>query len=469
MKKTLKTILNLMVATALLMFNTLHVSAAGAPGQTRTQMLEQIHAAGDYNIGSVYGPRLNQTELNQVAQAVLTFVESYDWTEMDDFTKVYCAHQYLCDICEYAPDWSKNRANTAWGALVYGEAQCSGYARAFKALCDAIGIGCYYVHADENAVNPSHQWNEVCVDSVWYIIDVQCNDSSGFPAVYLVSGDTYAYCFGMSWNHDGLPECTQDYLYGGEECGRTSQEVLQTSPLTLQDIPMGNGTRETITNDAGEICYVNEYDENGNLIKSIYCNADGTIWAIDEYEEKEKREKTTYYNDNGTIDFSVISEYEYRENWKCEKSTYYNADGTVDFFVVSEYEYEQNWKRNKTTYYNADGTVNFGTLSEAVYDENGNRVESVSYDADGIFQTHEIYEYDESGNKVKNTCYNEDGTLALYVIYEYDGNGNRVKDSYYNANGTMDYYVVSEYDRDGEWLGNTYWNADQTSSMVIGF
>ena len=182
-------------------------------GQTREQLLEQIYVSGDYKTGSIYGPRLKKTELDQVAEAVLQFVEFFDWTDMDDFTKVFCAHQYLCAVCDYAPDWSKNQANTAWGALVYGEAQCSGYARAFKALCDAIGIGCYYVHADENAFNPSHQWNEVCVDGNWYIIDVQCNDSSGFPAVYLVSGATYAYYFGMSWNHDGLPDCPADYNF----------------------------------------------------------------------------------------------------------------------------------------------------------------------------------------------------------------------------------------------------------------
>ena len=57
--------------------------------------------------------------------------------------------------------WQYDGANTAWGALVYGEAQCSGYARGMKALCDAIGVPCYYVHANKKALNPSHQWNQV--------------------------------------------------------------------------------------------------------------------------------------------------------------------------------------------------------------------------------------------------------------------------------------------------------------------
>ncbi len=406
MKKVHKMVANILIAVTVLIEVPFRVSAA------ETQIVEQIYAAGDYNVGSIYGPQLKKTELDQVAQAVLTFVESYDWTEMDDFTKVYCAHQYLCDICDYAPDWSKNRANTAWGALVYGEAQCSGYARAFKALCDAIGIGCYYVHADENAWNPDHQWNEVCVDGVWYIIDVQCNDASGFPAVYLVSGDTYAYCFGMSWNHDGLPECTRDYFYGEEGCGRTSQEVLQTPSLTLQDIPMGNGTRETIPNDAGELCYVNEYDENGNLIKTIDCNADGSVWYIGEYEGDSKYTGTCF-----------------------------NADGTIDWYVVSEYIYEENVKHEKATYYNADGTIDFGTVSAYTYDECGNEVEYLSYYDDGIFNLHIRYEYDVEGKKVKSTYYNEDGALNLYMLHEYDENGKNIKDAVYDAGGRLMYFL----------------------------
>ena len=53
--------------------------------------------------------------------------------------KAFIAFNYLNQNCKYATrGWQYNGANTAWGALVYGEAQCSGYARGMKALCDAI-------------------------------------------------------------------------------------------------------------------------------------------------------------------------------------------------------------------------------------------------------------------------------------------------------------------------------------------
>ncbi len=169
-------------------------------------------SGGSYSPGSVYGPSLSQAELNQVREKVQYFKDHYIDDTMSDYMKVKMAHDYLVSVCSYAPSWALNRANTAWGALVYGEAQCSGYARAMKALCDGIGIGCYYVHADASASNPSHQWNEVCVNGKWYIIDVQCNDSSGFYAVFLVSDSTFARTFGMSWDRSSVPPCPEDYF-----------------------------------------------------------------------------------------------------------------------------------------------------------------------------------------------------------------------------------------------------------------
>ncbi|MDL2258158.1 transglutaminase domain-containing protein [Eubacteriales bacterium OttesenSCG-928-K08] len=56
---------------------------------------------------------------------------------------------------------------------MYGEAQCSGYARAMIALLDAVGIECKYVHASKKAINPSHQWVLVKYAGNWYHFDPQ--------------------------------------------------------------------------------------------------------------------------------------------------------------------------------------------------------------------------------------------------------------------------------------------------------
>ena len=175
------------------------------------QKFTGTYPPGNYKKGSVYGPYLSQKELNDVAGAVQAYLNSYDFSTMSEYEKVETAHDYLRDICEFAPDWRYNQANSAWGALIYREAQCSGYARAMKALCDAMGVECYYVHADGDASNPSHQWNVVRIDGKYYIIDSQGNDKYGFDAYYLLSDNSYRKVSGMSWKVSGIPACPEDY------------------------------------------------------------------------------------------------------------------------------------------------------------------------------------------------------------------------------------------------------------------
>lgn len=166
---------------------------------------------GDYKSGSVYGPSLTTAELNQVKAQVQKFLDENIVESMSDYEKAAIAHDYLVENCGYAESWAKNRANSAWGALVYHEAQCSGYARAYKALCDAMGIGCYYVHANEESINPSHQFNIVQIDKAWYIVDVQLNDSSGFDAAFFCSAKEYKE-LGIRWDESKFPKCKSNYV-----------------------------------------------------------------------------------------------------------------------------------------------------------------------------------------------------------------------------------------------------------------
>ena len=170
--------------------------------KARKITLKTATVKGDYQYGSVYGPYLDAQHLAQVRSVVQSFKINYIRKGMSDYDRVLTAYNYLRSNCSYAyKGWQYNYANTAWGALVYGEAQCSGYARAMKALCDAIGVDCRYVHADSKASNPSHQWNQVRVGGKWYILDAQ---SGGF----LLGSRTWKKKAGMSWDAKGLPTCS---------------------------------------------------------------------------------------------------------------------------------------------------------------------------------------------------------------------------------------------------------------------
>lgn len=147
--------------------------------------------AGSYTAGtnSIYGPSLTQEQLNAVAQAVADFKTNYINDSMDNDTKIRTAYDYLVNHVSYI-DWNQGEgANAAYGALVKGQAACSGYARAFKALCDSMGVSCYYIHSTGN----DHHWNMVEFNDGYYFVDVEANDSSGFDAIYHASSHPYPY------------------------------------------------------------------------------------------------------------------------------------------------------------------------------------------------------------------------------------------------------------------------------------
>ncbi len=55
---------------------------------------------------------------------------------------------------------------------------CEGYARAFKLLCDELGIPCMLITGEgvSGDVTESHMWNYVKVDGAWYAVDVTWDD-----------------------------------------------------------------------------------------------------------------------------------------------------------------------------------------------------------------------------------------------------------------------------------------------------
>lgn len=183
MKKTKKAIAIIMAAT--LMMGT-SITSFAATAQDVINLNPTSYTAGT---SSVYGPALSQDQLNAVAQAVADFKTNYINDSMDNDTKIRTAYDYLCNHVSYI-DWNQGEgANAAYGALVKGQAACSGYARAFKALCDAMNVSCYYIHSTGN----DHQWNMVEFNDGYYFIDVQANDSSGYDWIYHASTHPYPY------------------------------------------------------------------------------------------------------------------------------------------------------------------------------------------------------------------------------------------------------------------------------------
>lgn len=68
-----------------------------------------------------------------------------------------------------------HRQRSAYGALVDGRTVCTGYARAFQALCDQLGIPCYTMLGEYNGVK--HCWNAVYIDGETRYVDCTLADT----------------------------------------------------------------------------------------------------------------------------------------------------------------------------------------------------------------------------------------------------------------------------------------------------
>lgn len=146
---------------------------------------------GSYTAGtnSVYGSKLNQDQLNAVANVASDFATNYVNSSMDNDAKIRAGYNYIKNNVTYV-DWRETSyANTAYGALVEKKAACSGMTRAFVALMDAVDVKAYWIHATGN----DHQWNMVEFNDGFYFIDIDANIASGGEFIYKAATHPYAY------------------------------------------------------------------------------------------------------------------------------------------------------------------------------------------------------------------------------------------------------------------------------------
>lgn len=93
-------------------------------------------------------------------------------------------------LLEASPESCRDR--TAYGALVEGKTVCSGYARAFKLVCDLEGIDCWVVDGTTaDAPEEGHEWNMVLIDGTVYYVDITFADTGKMKKYYLFEEKLY--------------------------------------------------------------------------------------------------------------------------------------------------------------------------------------------------------------------------------------------------------------------------------------
>ncbi len=116
---------------------------------------------------------------------------------------------YLCEHVEYDYELSeaiingdygsplrKNRGS--YGALIEGKTVCSGYASAYKAICDRLGLDCWV------ASNTDHAWNLVLIDGEIFCVDTTSGDQGTWVAdqFFLIDPASYESLYGYRPGED---------------------------------------------------------------------------------------------------------------------------------------------------------------------------------------------------------------------------------------------------------------------------
>lgn len=232
----------------------------------------------------------------------------------------------------------------------------------------------------------------------------------------------------------------------------------------------------------------NEYDENGNLIKSSSYDADRkfTSYSVYGYNESGKRIKISEYDgDDKLTGYTEIK----RDGKYVLSETVYDADGnkteyteylenTPDYNTYSRtkrYEKYENGKLAELREYNEDGRMTKlisydGEGNKKLYEEyvtlkvKHNGYEGIS----AVIKTHETYndgklehrteyEYDENGNRTKISEYDGEGKLIEYTETKYDGE-RILSESRYDGNGKLIRRTEDEYDENGKKLKSSVYN-----------
>lgn len=212
----------------------------------------------------------------------------------------------------------------------------------------------------------------------------------------------------------------------------------QTATITNPDI---TGNTFKVGNDS--IVTKNEYDQNGNVIKSIDGEGNQTKYEYDEQGRKTKvitpsDSTNTYSYDELTKDGNdkVVVDTVTDALGRVSKTTNNGSDQITKIediastkSIVKTYEYDSNGRQTKEIY--SDGSYTQNTYEDAT----GELIKSTKVDDSGNVESYTQYEYTVDG-KVKSAIDYKNGKSYRYTYYEYDAYGRNTGVAEINATST---------------------------------
>ncbi len=237
------------------------------------------------------------TELQQKADEIVSQAQNLP----TDYEKILFVHDYLVENTEYdsagASSEKHDLWNTAYGCLIRGSAVCQGYAEAFQIIMEKLDIPCGICSGI--AKYEKHAWNYVCIDGVYYWIDVTWDDPvregaelKGTSHIYFLVNDDMLFRT-RTLDEDNLfvPQCTSiennyyvrngNYLteYSFDEINRRMSENFDTGNIELMYAD-GNSFYTAVQRlfTDGEIWKTSVF-EMGGSVQYSYDEDMYTIWV----------------------------------------------------------------------------------------------------------------------------------------------------------------------------------------------
>ena len=146
-----------------------------------------------FNIRDKYKKGKDRSDMKEQLKNKITEITSAAEKKKTAYDKEKYIHDYIVNHTSYDTDSDGEDEQKMDSALINGKSVCAGYASAFQALCNKVGIETIAVTSE------THKWVEVRLDGKWYAVDVTWDD----PIVYDSNGvridDTLSYqCFNIS-------------------------------------------------------------------------------------------------------------------------------------------------------------------------------------------------------------------------------------------------------------------------------
>ena len=189
---------------------------------------------------------------------------------------------YLSENCAEGSAYSIY-ADTAYGAVVQGDADSKGLALAYRALCAVLGIDCTVVEGGSGGINAqSHYWNIICLDGDYYHVDVSAMAADPAQA-FLLNDETL---WGrLIWETADYPACDGPLDYAAV-AGIPEAEETEQTPETQRGAEEAPGPEETVPPEENEPPLAESPPERSGEAQEAEDHPGETLTEKTEVEEK---------------------------------------------------------------------------------------------------------------------------------------------------------------------------------------